>query len=156
MFNKIAHLFVSFAIAVFLIGCSSEQQEDTAESVSPKKEKKQFEMYEQSEMAALMLQMHSFSQQVKERIEAGEELPDYPTQFERIFEAELTEGKTRDDFFIEHAEIFLEAQKSLHKNDTDKKEAFNTMVNKCITCHTQKCTGPIPKIEKLYISEDLD
>jgi cytochrome c553 len=64
----------------------------------------------------------------------------------------MTKGKEKDDFFMEHASIFLDAQKSLHNSDADKKEAFNGMINKCIACHTQKCTGPIPKIEKLYIS----
>ncbi len=132
-------------------GCSNETTNDAN---APDKEKKQFEMYEQSEMAALMLQMHSFSQQLKEKIHAGEELPAYPEHFERLFEAELTPGKIRDDFFIEHAEIFLGAQKALHSdNESDKIAAFNSMVNKCIACHTQKCTGPIPKIEKLYIAD---
>lgn len=150
-------LFKSFyflgLLSIFaLSSCSSDNEVKTSTS-APAKEKKKFELYEQSEMAALMLQMYSFSQQVKERIQAGDDLPAYPAHYERLFEAQLTEGKTRDDFFVEHAEIFLDAQKTLHNNDSDKKEAFNTMVNKCIACHTQKCTGPIPKIEKLYISE---
>jgi cytochrome c553 len=149
LYNRIIAL--GTVVSFMLSGC---YYETATQSDAPDKEKKQFEMYEQSEMAGLMLQMHSFSQQLKEKIQAGEELPAYPEHFERLFEAELTPGKTRDDFFIEHAEIFLEAQKSLHSdNESDKKAAFNTMVNKCIACHRQKCTGPIPKIEKLYVTD---
>lgn len=135
----------------FIFSCTNETEKNNV-SEEPV-EKKKFEMYEQSEMAALMLQMHSFNKEVKAHIESGEELPEFPAHFERILEAELTKGKAKDDFFMEHATLFLDAQKSLHNTETDKKEAFNGMINKCIACHTQKCTGPIPKIEKLYISE---
>lgn len=138
-----------FFSAVLLYGCGSE----TATTPIQKKEKKQFELYERSEMATTMLYMYEFNRQLKAKIENDEELLDFPAGFERMFEADMTDGHTRDEFFQTHTELFIEQQKAIHSNPENRVEAFNNMVKSCIECHQVKCHGPIPKIEKLYIKE---
>ena len=143
---KLAGLLI---FSVFLLwGCSSETTTPIQE-----KEKKKFEMYERSEMATTMLYMYEFNRQLKAKIENNEELLEFPEGFERIFEAEMTKGHIRDEFFQTHTELFIEQQKSIHENPINRVEAFNNMVKSCIECHKVKCHGPIPKIEKLYIKE---
>lgn len=114
-------------------------------------EKKNFEMYELSEMSAIMQHMYQLNEQLKARIENGEELGEYSESFERILEAEMTKGKEIDDFFKAHAETFLNDQRSIYENPDQAKELYNKAINSCITCHEVKCTGPIEKIEKLII-----
>lgn len=138
---------------IFLFACESADKEVVEEK--KKKEKKTFEMYERSEMAATMLYMFEFNKELKAKIEAGDTISgDFPEAFNQILEATMTEGHVHDQFFEEHAASFLEYQKALHNSPENQKETFNAMVNACISCHEAKCTGPIPKIEKLYISKE--
>lgn len=136
---------------IFLFACESNDEQ----KVEEKKEKKTFDMYERSEMAATMLYMFEFNKQLKAKIEDGDTISgDFPEAFNQILEASMTEGHVHDQFFEEHAASFLEYQKALHNSPDNQKETFNAMVNACISCHEAKCTGPIPKIKKLYISEE--
>ena len=132
-----------------LVGCQQNMEE--AAAPEKKEKKRQFEMYELSEMSALMRQMYQLNEQLKVRILAGEDLGTYPESFERILEAAMTDNKQIDDFFKEHAALFLASQKSIFDQPEQAKELFNTAVDACVQCHRVKCAGPIPKIERLYI-----
>lgn len=136
----LATLLMTFA------SCSSEQPMDVE-----KKKKKEFEMYKSSEMASLMRQMHHINTQLKERIQSGEELGEFPESFERILEASMTDNQVMDEFFTSHAQTFLESQRRIYANPENAKETFNSAVESCLECHRVKCAGPIPKIEKLLI-----
>lgn len=131
--------------SLFLLACTQEL------TIEPKKEKKKFDMYEMSEMASLMRQMHHVNGQLKERIERGEDLGSFPSSFERILEASMTDNKVMDDFFVTHAKEFLASQKRIYENPDQSKELFNEAVENCLACHQVKCTGPIPKIQQLLI-----
>ena len=146
--KRLNALLYIFLLASITVGCKGEK-EDQIESTSS--QKKELIVREQSEMSALMLQMYAFNEQLKEQIIAGDEILLFPQQFMIIQEAELTEGKVRGDDFSQLSINYLEAQRTIHDSNVDKKEAFNKMVSSCVDCHKQKCTGPIPKIEKLYI-----
>lgn len=128
-------------------GSSSDEVVDT--SVPP--EKKEFVMYEQSEMTAVMLHMYQVNEQLKSRIVSGEDIGDFSAPFERILTAQQTGNKEMDAFFKSHAETFLALQRSIYENPDTAAEQFNVAVNACIACHQVKCPGPIQKIEKLYI-----
>lgn len=153
--KKTTFLMLIISLSLTLFNCSN----DEASGNEPEKrdtKKKELVVREQSEMAALMLQMYSFNESIKEEIaQSAEEVAPFPRQFERIQKAELTEGKTRGENYDELAMNYLESQRMIHDSDMDKKEAFNKMVSSCIACHKQMCSGPIPKIEKLYIGEGL-
>lgn len=136
----LATLLMTFA------SCSSEQPMDVE-----KKKKKEFEMYKSSEMASLMRQMHHINTQLKERIQSGEDLGEFPESFERILEASMTDNQVMDEFFTSHAQTFLESQRRIYANPENAKETFNAAVESCLECHRVKCAGPIPKIEKLLI-----
>lgn len=138
-----------YFLAVVLISSCTESPIEEEEVVV--EEKKNFEMYELSEMSAIMQHMFQLNEQLKVRIENGEELGIYPESFERILEAEITKGKQIDDFFKTHAETFLNDQRAIYENPEQAKELYNEAINSCIACHEVKCTGPIEKIEKLII-----
>lgn len=138
-----------YFLAVVLISSCTESPIEEEEVVV--EEKKNFEMYELSEMSAIMQHMYQLNEQLKVRIENGEELGAYSESFERILEAEMTKGKQIDDFFKVHAETFLNDQRSIYENPAQAKELYNKAISSCVACHEVKCTGPIEKIEKLFI-----
>ena len=145
-------LVVLFCIASLsiLVSCQKKVEKKEAEKCVPRKEKK-LEMYQMSEMAALMEQMYVDNQRLKERIKKGETIGEFPQHFLKIHNAVMTDSTDNDAFFKEQATKFIAAQELLYKDPKNAKEHFNTGVDACVKCHQQKCGGPIPRIKKLYI-----
>lgn len=141
-------IVICICVLILAVSCASENKE-----VQNKKEKKQFELYKSSEMASLMRQMHHINSQLKKRIEAGDELGEFPENFAQILQAKLTDNQEIDTFFKEHATAFLDAQKAIYSTPEQAKTRFNATVETCLECHRVKCAGPIPKIEQLFIRE---
>ncbi|WP_291276066.1 hypothetical protein [Flavobacterium sp.] len=142
--------FISMVFFVFLsVSCTSNKKEDKNQE-SCAKPKDEFQMYEVSEMAALMEQMYVENTRLKDRILKMDSLGQFPTYFLKMEKATFTKGKERDAFFNKHAKLFIDAQKAIYEAE-DTKVAFNSMVDQCIACHEVKCGGPIMRIKKLYI-----
>ena len=149
---KISLLFVFFG----LLSCQKEKQveaneENTVEKTTDSTTTEEFEMYEMSEMAALMEQMYVDNQRLKERIMKGDTIGKFPQHFIRIHKAVMTDETDKDAFFDEQAAKFIKAQELIYEDPKNAKEHFNNGVDACIQCHQVKCSGPIPKIKKLYI-----
>jgi cytochrome c553 len=139
---------------LMFIGCQdakpTEQTTDEVTVTNP--EKSSFKMYDVSEMAALMERMYADNKRIKEKIEQGDtEFGNLPEEYLQIYTAKFTDPSDLDDFFTEHAKIFLEAQELVYTDTENSKANFNKMVNSCIECHHKKCSGPIERIKKLYI-----
>ena len=149
---KITFLFVF----VGLISCQKEKSSETSEETSVEKKtdsssSKEFEMYEMSEMAALMEQMYVDNQRLKDRIIKGDTIGKFPQHFVKIHNAVMTDENDKDAFFDEQAAKFIKAQELIYNDPKNAKEHFNKGIDACIQCHEVKCGGPIPKIKKLYI-----
>ncbi len=130
-------LIILFISTVLFSSCSNEE--------------KDFEMYEVSEMASLMKQMVHINEQLRERIIKGEDLGEFPSNFENILQAQMTQNQEMDDFFREHAQLFLDAQHQIYGDPAYAKEHFNIAIDACIKCHEMKCPGPVVRIKKLKI-----
>lgn len=138
---------------VFLFGlfsCQKKEEKPKEEKCAPAKEKK-LEMYEMSEMAALMEQMYVDNLRVKKQIIAGEAIGEFPQHFLKIHTAKFTDESDNDTFFKQNAALYIAAQKILYSDSKNAKQHFNEGVDACLQCHKNKCGGPIPRIKKLYI-----
>jgi len=137
---------------LFIISCQkkTESTEEKVDSTATT-EKKSFEMYELSEMALLMEQMYVDNQRLKERIEKGEPVGEFPSHFAEIHGAIMTDPSENDQFFRDNANIFLRAQEMIYKDPENAKEHYSNAVQACISCHEVKCSGPIPRIKKLQL-----
>lgn len=138
-----------FLVVIFLFSCKNEDKQVEASEV--KKTEEAFEMYEMSEMAALMEQMYVDNQRLKGKIINGDTIGKFPQHFLKIHESVMTDEKDKDAFFDEQAKKFIEAQELIYKDPANAKQHFNNGVDACISCHQVKCSGPIPRIKKLYI-----
>jgi hypothetical protein len=115
------------------------------------KSKSRFEMYEMSEMAALMEKMYVDNQKLKQRIQKGDTIGKFPSHFLEIHKAVMTDETDNDDFFKSQAKLFINSQQLIYEDPTNAKEHFNDGVDACVACHQIKCQGPIQRIKKLYI-----
>lgn len=136
-------------MAGILVLASCEQKKEENQNTSPKEP---LQVYTPSEMALLMEQMYTHNLQQKHKIENGEDLGEYPKNINKIFEAKFTDPTDNDDFFQDHARIYIEYQKEIYDSEQPAK-AHNAMIDACIQCHEVKCGGPITRIKKLYIAQ---
>jgi len=132
----------------FFTSCQRNEKENSVEI--PVKSKK-FEMYQMSEMSALMEQMYIDNQKLKERIKNGDTIGKFPNHFMEIHKAVMTDDTENDAFFKDQANAFILAQQRIYEDPKNAKAHFNEGVNACVRCHEIKCQGPIPRIKKLYI-----
>ena len=89
--------------------------------------------------------------QIKNKIEKGEPVGNYPEFFNKIYTSKFTDSTDKDPFFDANAKAYIAAQKLIYSDAENVKQNFNAGVKACITCHQGKCGGPIPKIKKLFI-----
>lgn len=108
-------------------------------------------MYQMSEMSLLMERMYVENKQLKQQILAEEPLGQFPSYFEDIHTARLTDPAENDLFFKEKAKQWILAQRLIYDDNQNARQHFNDMVNACVNCHESKCGGPIVRIKKLYI-----
>lgn len=138
---------------LFFISCEKKASVDGKQVDSTSTtEKKKFEMYEFSEMAMLMEQMYVDNQRLKERLEKGEPVGEFPAHFAKIHKAVMTDPSENDAFFKENAQVFLTAQEMIYKEPEKAKEHYAKAIQACISCHEVKCSGPIPRIKKLQLN----
>ncbi len=153
------NLFLIFVLSFFIFSCENLKNGDFIEVLGIEVSKKDsisnnkdgFEMYEMSEMAALMEQMYVDNERLKERIIKGDTIGKFPQHFIKIHKAVMTDETDKDAFFNEQAAKFIKAQELIYQDPKNAKEHFNNGIDACIKCHEVKCGGPIPKIKKLYI-----
>jgi len=145
-------IIISF-LSFFLFACQDNKKEKISHVETDASTKVSgFEMYQFSELALLMEQMHAYNKHLRSRILDNESLGSYPDEFDKIFTATMTDPSDNDSFFHQQAKLFVDAQKAIYDNPDDAKQKFNLMVQSCLNCHAQKCGGPIPKIKKLFIN----
>jgi hypothetical protein len=137
-------------ISVVFLFCFSCIKKEVSIS-KEKKVEKEFDMYELSEMAALMEQMYVDNEHLRERIILGDSIGEFPIHFLKIHAAVMTDEQENDAFFKAHAADFVKSQKLIYEDPKKAKIHFNKSVDACIQCHEVKCGGPIPRIRKLYI-----
>jgi hypothetical protein len=147
---------ILLVLSIALFSCQKKDEKkvtDKATSDSTKvcKPEKKFEMYQMSEMAALMEQMYVDNKRLKERIINGDTIGSFPKHFMKIHSAKMTDESDNDLFFKTNAKSFIESQQLIYSDSKNAKEHFNAGVDACLKCHEQKCGGPIPRIKKLYI-----
>jgi len=139
------------ALSLLFIHCKEASTEKVATEKKSCSKPKKFDMYQASEMAALMEQMYVENARLKERIIKGDTIGKFPNYFLKIYSAKFTDEMDNDSFFKEKATNYIKAQQLIYSDPKNAKTHFNAGVDACITCHEGKCGGPIPKIMKLYI-----
>lgn len=141
-------LTLSIYLVFCLFGC--KQSENEGEIA---KEKIVYDMYQPSEMANLMNEMYAQNLKVKEDIINGIVPIEFPLDFLKIYSAEMSEFKNRNETFQSFSKLFIESERDIFNTESQIpiEERYNNTINLCISCHKTECTGPIPRIQKLLI-----
>lgn len=144
------YILIIFGIFFFIVGCSISDSEQTATNSSvvenhPNKD---------SELALLMRKMYADTDSIKQLIvnNEGNISKEYIEILEKIHTAIPTDSNVKTPEFSAYTELMLNEANALFSNETNKKEGFNNLVNRCVECHQSFCPGPIKKINKLKIN----
>lgn len=136
-------------LVLLVIYACAENQVDKAES------QKEMKMAEFSELALLMKEIHEDAKKWKAELEAGERPTDSLKIYEKIVTSTPTKAEVKGPVFEGFASMYQARLDSLfYAGELDMaKDAYNNLISSCVDCHGEYCPGPIPTIEKLYISE---
>jgi hypothetical protein len=138
-------------------GCSRQEKKDpsiTGEGKSACLKPDSINPNGTSELAKLMREMHVHAARLRDSIANGKPIDTYPVSFETMYTAKATEPKVRSIAFDGFTAGYLTSVKNIYSvGVSSRRHAFNNMVDMCITCHDQYCTGPVKTIMKLKISE---
>jgi hypothetical protein len=136
-------------LVLLVVYACAENQVDKAES------QKEMKMAEFSELALLMKEIHEDAKKWKAELEAGERPTDSLKIYEKIVTSTPTKAEVKGPVFEGFASMYQARLDSLfYAGELDMaKDAYNNLISSCVDCHGEYCPGPIPTIEKLYISE---
>jgi hypothetical protein len=106
-----------------------------------------------SELAVLMREMETQAEIWKGEIEKKEAvLSSVPASFYGLKTAAVTKPTMKNENFNAFADDFITFSEALVKGSADeRKDAYNSMVNGCMNCHTQMCPGPMVRIKKFLL-----
>lgn len=144
---------IALVLILGAFSCQNKEKQPSEGEQCPPEKGKKLEMYQMSEMAALMEQMYADNLRLKERIKKGEPIGEFPEHFLKIHTAKFTDETDNDSFFKIKAKEYIEAQQLIYSDPKNAVSHFNDGVDACLKCHQQKCGGPIPRIKKLFIKE---
>jgi hypothetical protein len=103
-----------------------------------------------SELALLMRNMYTDSEQMKQAVLAGKLPEDLREKFKKMHSAVATEADMKDAAFTTMADVFLKNMDKLYDNQ-NQIEDYNVLIQSCLACHQNHCPGPMSRIKKLTI-----
>ena len=141
---KITTFFI--LIPLFFASCGQEKKSSPAAVTDNQKDT--FEMYEMSEMAALMEKMYEEHQLLKVQLETNRLSGDFPEYLLEIYTAACTDASDNDTVFKNWSDVYIQYEKNIYTDRANAKTHYNNAVNACIMCHEQKCTRPHSEDQK--------
>ena len=153
---RLNNYYIPIFIGIFflLIACNNNVSEDAVQEINETKSTAVDDHpNEDSELALLMRKMYHDADSIKQLIvnEEGNISQEYIDALERIHTATPTDADVKTPEFSAYTDLMINEANTLFSNETNKKQGFNRLVNRCVECHQSFCPGPIKKINKLKI-----
>ncbi len=132
--------------------CSAEKKTEMAENEVVEKDLTRYPN-EDSELALLMRGMYEDTEKIQKALKEKRLPEDFREKFKKMHSAKPTKPEVKDAAFEGMGNHFLDKVNAVYEAKTQESqvEAFNLMVNACVSCHQVVCPGPIKKIKKLTI-----
>lgn len=139
------------AFAALLLVCAACAITGTQPDQTADKETNQG-LVPRSELATTMRTMQNSMQLVSDSLKAGHTVKaNFAALFNSIQTAEATTPAKIDDTYHGMASLFISSYERFQSDPENQSETFNAMIETCLVCHREKCTGPIKIISKLKV-----
>jgi len=102
-----------------------------------------------SEMALLMRDMFSELEDIKEKIQQGEDISTKQLDFELIHKQTPTDESFLKEGLESMSKAYAYSVETFNEEPSSKN--FSSIVNNCMSCHTMLCPGPLERIDNLTL-----
>jgi len=137
-------------LIIATVWACAESQPEACETASPPATTG---TVERSELALTMRYMYDKMKLASDSIEQGYRVnTDFLEKFKTIHTAKATEPEKIDETYHAMASFFLASYERFENDPGDQKEAFNAMIESCLSCHQHQCPGPVKVINKLLVN----
>lgn len=150
--KKLIYLLVlSFCLGVLINACSNNESPKVANSTEANAVIK--DPNKPKPMALMMRQMAANADSMKAKLLRGEGLDSLSFPFIRFYLVEPTDKNVLEPQFFKNANVYKNAHKAIFDHSKEQKKYYNLMINACISCHENYCSGPLRRITKMPIKE---
>ncbi len=133
--------FILVLLVVVIVACGESNTRETG-STSDKAE-----MYEASELSAMMREMVSWSKEAKQSLAEGDSIS-VPEKFYSLGEQEATRGEHDEEAFKTMVPLYTAALEGIERGDSQQ-FYYDASIQACKSCHAVYCSGPLSVIEQL-------
>ena len=109
---------------------------------------KKADLYEASELSAMMREMVFWSMQAKKSLDAGEPIDSVPQSFYDLSKQTATRGEHEEAAFLGMVPAYTNALRGIERGDSQQ-FYYNASILSCKTCHSVYCGGPLDVIKQL-------
>lgn len=102
-----------------------------------------------SEMTLLMRDMFSELEDIKEKIQQGEDISTKQLDFEMIHKQTPTDESFLKEGLESMSKAYAYSVETFNEEPNSKN--FSSIVNNCMSCHTMLCPGPLERIDNLIL-----
>lgn len=129
--------YIVFAIIVLSIfACSQNSSSEKAD------------MYEASELSAMMREMVVWSKSAKATLAAGDTIQEVPQSFYDLAKQTATRGEHDEAAFQAMSPAYTDALKGIERRDSQQ-YFYDASIQACKSCHGIYCSGPLDVIQQL-------
>lgn len=154
--KKIIYLLVlSVGLGVLINACSNNQSPKVADSTEANANAGAVikDPNQPKPMALMMRQMAANADSMKAKLLRGESLDSLSFPFIRFYLVEPTDKNVLEPQFFKNADVYKNAHKAIFDHPKEQKKYYNLMINPCISCHENYCSGPLRRITKMPIKD---
>ncbi len=128
--------FVFAFIALSIFACSQTNSSEKAD------------MYEASELSAMMREMVVWSRSAKATLAAGDTIQEIPQSFYDLAKQTATRGEHDEAAFQAMSPAYTDALKGIERRDSQQ-YFYDASIQACKSCHGVYCSGPLDVIQQL-------
>ena len=129
--------YIVFAfIALSIFACSQTNSSEKAD------------MYEASELSAMMREMVVWSRSAKATLAAGDTIQEIPQSFYDLAKQMATRGEHDEAAFQAMSPAYTDALKGIERRDSQQ-YFYDASIQACKSCHGIYCSGPLDVIQQL-------
>lgn len=127
---------IALTIAITAIACGQSNSNDKAD------------MYEASELSAMMREMVIWSKSAKATLAAGDTITSVPQSFYDLAKQIATRGEHDEAAFKAMVPAYTNALRGIERADSQQ-YYYDASIQACKSCHGVYCGGPLAVIEQL-------
>lgn len=134
--NRILKYCIILVLSIVTVACGQTNTNQKAD------------MYEASDLSAMMREMVIFSKEAKATLAAGDTIHEVPKHFYDLATQTATRDEHLEGAFLAMVPAYIQALKGIERRDSQQ-YYYDASILACKSCHGVYCGGPLDVINQL-------